>query len=55
MSQSSVTGTPSFEDYAGNAAENYERYFAPAIGAPLAVDLIEVAALQPGERVLDLA
>ena len=26
----------SFETYRGNAAESYERYFVPAIGAPLA-------------------
>lgn len=41
--------------YAENAAENYERYFVPAIGAPVAEDLVEAAALQPGERVLDVA
>lgn len=41
-------------DFAGNAARNYERYFVPAIGRPLAHDLIEAAALQPGERVLDV-
>ena len=35
--------------------ENYERYFVPAIGAPLANDLVEIAALRPGERVLDVA
>jgi ubiquinone/menaquinone biosynthesis C-methylase UbiE len=46
---------PSFESYGGSAPECYERYFVPAIGAPLAVDLIEAAALQPGERVLDVA
>jgi ubiquinone/menaquinone biosynthesis C-methylase UbiE len=41
--------------YSGNVAENYERFFVPAIGAPLATDLIEIAALRPGERVLDVA
>ena len=41
--------------FGGSAAENYERYFVPAIGAPVARDLIEVAALRPGERVLDVA
>jgi ubiquinone/menaquinone biosynthesis C-methylase UbiE len=41
--------------YSGNAAENYERYFVPMIGAPLAKDLVDVAALRPGERVLDVA
>ncbi|HZD41684.1 MAG TPA: methyltransferase domain-containing protein, partial [Terriglobales bacterium] len=41
--------------YGGSAPENYERYFVPAIGAPLANDLIKIAALRPGERVLDVA
>jgi ubiquinone/menaquinone biosynthesis C-methylase UbiE len=41
--------------YGANPAANYERFFVPAIGAPLAADLIERAALQPGERVLDVA
>jgi ubiquinone/menaquinone biosynthesis C-methylase UbiE len=45
----------SFETYGGNAAENYERYFVPAIGAPLASDLVDAAALRTGERVLDVA
>lgn len=36
-------------------AENYERFFAPVIGAPLAADLVDGAALRPGERVLDVA
>jgi SAM-dependent methyltransferase len=47
--------TPSFETYAGNAAESYERYFVPVIGAPLAGPLLEAAALLEGERVLDVA
>lgn len=33
----------------------YERYFVPAIGRPLAEDLIAVADLRPGEHVLDIA
>jgi len=41
--------------YGGSATENYERYFVPAIGAPLAADLTDIAALRPGERVLDVA
>lgn len=36
-------------------AENYQRYFVPAIGGPVAEDLIEAAGLQAGERVLDVA
>lgn len=47
--------TPSFELYGGSAPENYERYFVPAIGAPLAADLVEAAAVNPTERVLDVA
>lgn len=43
------------KQFGGNSAENYERYFVPAIGAPLAADLLEAAALKPGERVLDVA
>ena len=41
--------------YSGTAPENYQRYFVPAIGGPFAADLIEAAALRPGERVLDVA
>lgn len=41
--------------YKGNAAQCYERYFVPAIGAPLAKDLVEAAGLVPGDRVLDVA
>lgn len=41
--------------YAGTGPENYERFFVPAIGRPVAIDLIDLAALAPGERVLDVA
>lgn len=43
------------KSYAGSLPENYERYFVAAIGGPVAHDLIEIAALRPGERVLDVA
>jgi ubiquinone/menaquinone biosynthesis C-methylase UbiE len=36
------------------APENYERFFVPAIGRPLAEALVRVAALNAGERVLDV-
>ena len=39
----------------GNAEELYERYLVPAMFAPWAADLVEPAAPQPGERVLDVA
>ena len=41
--------------YGGSAPENYERFFVPVIGGPLAWQLVETAALRPGERVLDVA
>jgi len=40
--------------YQGSGPENYEKYFVPAIGQPLADDLIAAASLRPGERVLDV-
>src|SRR5688572_23041036 len=42
-------------EFMRRTAENYERYFVPSIGAPVAADLIEAARLRPGERVLDAA
>jgi SAM-dependent methyltransferase len=50
-----MPATPFFEAYGGTAPENYERHFVPAIGGPLAEDLMEVTELRPGERVLDVA
>jgi ubiquinone/menaquinone biosynthesis C-methylase UbiE len=45
-----------FGEYlASTPSESYERYFVPAIGRPVADDLLALAALQPGERVLDVA
>jgi ubiquinone/menaquinone biosynthesis C-methylase UbiE len=41
--------------YSGSPPQNYERYFVPTIGAPLAADLVRIAALRPGERVIDVA
>ena len=38
-----------------NPAENYQRYFVPAIGMPAAEDLVAHADLRQGERVLDIA
>lgn len=40
--------------FAGTAAENYERYFVPAIAAPVAAELVRAAGLQAGDRVLDV-
>ena len=46
---------PSFEAHGGSAPENYERHFTPAIGGPLAADLIAAGELDAGDRVLDVA
>ncbi|HEX5778106.1 MAG TPA: methyltransferase domain-containing protein [Xanthobacteraceae bacterium] len=43
------------KSYGETPAENYERFFVPAIGAPMADDLIGIADIRPGERVLDVA
>lgn len=43
------------KNFSSNAAENYERFFVPSIGEPVARDLIKQAGLRPGERVLDVA
>jgi ubiquinone/menaquinone biosynthesis C-methylase UbiE len=41
--------------YGATPAENYQRFFVPSIGAPVADDLIRIAELRPGQRVLDVA
>ncbi|HUS41858.1 MAG TPA: methyltransferase domain-containing protein [Ilumatobacteraceae bacterium] len=46
--------TASYRHYSGNSAEDYERYFVPAIGGPVSVELLRAAALRQGERVLDV-
>lgn len=43
------------EEYGSKPPQNYERFFVPTIGEPLAKDLIRKADLRPGERVLDTA
>jgi ubiquinone/menaquinone biosynthesis C-methylase UbiE len=55
MSRPGTAAVPSFEAYAGSAPENYERYFVPAIGRPLADALVDLAGVRPGQRVLDVA
>jgi ubiquinone/menaquinone biosynthesis C-methylase UbiE len=45
----------SFKHFGGSAPENYERFFVPVIAAPLATELVDVAKLSQGERVLDVA
>ena len=38
---------PAQWEFGGNIPENYARYMEPAIFAPWAVDLVDLAALQP--------
>jgi ubiquinone/menaquinone biosynthesis C-methylase UbiE len=45
----------SYQHFTGTAAENYQRDFVPAIATPVSRDLLRVADLKPGERVLDVA
>lgn len=45
----------SYRNFTGTGAENYQRYFVPAIATPVSADLLRMAALRPGERVLDIA
>jgi ubiquinone/menaquinone biosynthesis C-methylase UbiE len=47
--------TSPHERYAATSAENYERYFVPAIGEPVARHLVGAAHPASGERVLDVA
>lgn len=43
------------KSYASTPAENYQRFFVPSIGRPVADDLIALADLRSGQRVLDVA
>lgn len=52
---STATEHPYGRSYGGSATENYERYFVPVIGGPLATDLVKQADIEAGERVLDVA
>lgn len=50
------TTTQHFDQaYGGDSAKNYQKYFVPVIGKPIASDLIETANIQPGESVSDIA
>ena len=46
---------PRWQRFAGSAAENYNQHLVPAIFAPWAEELVDLAAPQPGDRVLDVA
>jgi SAM-dependent methyltransferase len=46
---------PRWQQVGGNAAEVYERQLVPAMFAPWAPTLLDLASVQPGEHVLDVA
>jgi ubiquinone/menaquinone biosynthesis C-methylase UbiE len=50
-----MTSQSRWQQVGGNAAEVYERQLVPAMFAPWAPRLVDVADLQHGERVLDVA
>jgi SAM-dependent methyltransferase len=54
MTSTPLTQTAWTPSYGNNAAENYQKYFVPVIGGPIALDLVNEAGLRPGERVLDV-
>lgn len=43
------------KNFSTKGPENYEKYFVPVIGKPLAEDLVKIANFSPGEKVLDVA
>lgn len=47
--------SPSYRHFTDTAAQNYQRDFVPVLATPVAAGLLRLAALQPGERVLDVA
>ncbi len=51
----SVPGDIEWSAFHGSQAEAYEMYLVPAMFGPMATVLVDLAALVPGERVLDVA
>ena len=44
-----------YQDFSASAAETYQQFFVPAIATPVSTELLNTAALQAGEEVLDVA
>lgn len=55
MTRTETVKSPYGKVYGGSAPEIYQRHFVPAIGQPLAIDLVESAGVRAGQRVLDVA
>jgi SAM-dependent methyltransferase len=47
--------TTDYRTFTGSAAETYQRCFVPAIATPASTELLRIAALAEGERVVDVA
>ena len=47
--------TVTYREFSGSAAQLYQRFFVPAIATPVSAELLNTAALQTGEAVLDVA
>jgi ubiquinone/menaquinone biosynthesis C-methylase UbiE len=54
-SEGNMTDEAGISAHFNRHAENYERVYVPAVMGAWAADLLEMAALRPGERVLDVA
>jgi SAM-dependent methyltransferase len=50
-----MTSHPRWQHVGGSAAEVYERHLVPAMFAPWAPTLLDLAAIRAGERILDVA
>ena len=55
MTRAAASNSAYGKTYGGSAPEVYQRHFVPAIGQPLAVDLVQAAGIHEGQRVLDVA
>jgi ubiquinone/menaquinone biosynthesis C-methylase UbiE len=55
MTRTATSNSAYGKSYGGSAPEVYQRHFVPAIGGPLATDLVETAGIRAGQRVLDVA
>ena len=55
MTRAATSNSAYGKSYGGSAPEVYQRHFVPAIGQPLARDLVHTAGIREGQRVLDVA
>ena len=53
--EDTIMATPTYRELLGSAAQRYQEFFVPAIGLPVAAELMRAASLQHGDVVLDVA